>query len=261
MKTLRSLPIKIVLFGGLVMVILFLLMTTNIARDSLAQASSTSQSADSTRNSYEKDGMYTPSDKDLAIEATGIAEISTTVALDKLITPHPSPTSAYYPVKSEDDIQQVVLHDPYFQKDANDPDYGPCIKAANPGKALFVKYSDDSHPDYYVVPFYMDDEVCGIAVVGVEKGIGMMGGWTSVFPGNKEYPYVNVDDAIAEVQKLNYQIDGKPILAFQYLRGITSDMMDPFWKINTTTGETFYVINRGINKVAVLNAKDVYPIP
>lgn len=258
MKTLRDLP-KTVLFGGLVVFTLLSLMLLNVARTSLAQASSSSQLADATENPYQKGKDYTPSDTDLAIEATGIAEMSTIVAAEKLITPRPSPTPAFYPVKSDADIPQVVLHDPYFQKDANDPDFGPCVKAATPGKAFFVEYIDNASQNYYLIPFYMDYEVCGVAVVEVHNGKGVMESWSKILFVTKEFPFVNVDDAITAVQKLNYQIDGDPVLAFQNLRGFTVSEITPFWKINTTTGETFYVI-RQKDGFEVRNAKDVYPI-
>lgn len=171
-------------------------------------------------------------------------------------TPLPPPTPIYYPVKTIDDIPLVVLNNPDFQNDANDPDFGPCVRAANPGKALFVKSLDKALADYYVVPFYRETELCGVAFVGIENGKGTLGGWSSA--GGTPYPPVSASEAKFLVEKAGYKVLGEPQLSFQWLQEGTSEFW-PFWAVGTADNQTVYVVyTRGV--VEVWNAKDVHPI-
>lgn len=193
---------------------------------------------------------HTPEPDEIAAAATEMAERS-----QPYIPPPPKPEPSY-PVKSLDDIPKVVLNDPYFQEDVNDPIFGPCVKEAKPGAALFVKALDEKRPDYYVVPFFKDEQVCGVAMVGVKDGVGVMGGWSGA--DYKQYPLVSADEAVALVEKAGHQVAGKPRLAFRRLREGTNDFF-PFWEVFTTDGQTFYVVDtRGT--VMVWNAADVHPL-
>ena len=199
---------------------------------------------------------YTPPPAEVNANATGVAERATSMALWEKSTPLPPPTPIYFPVNTIDDVPQVVLNDPYFQKDVNDPIFGPCVKAANPGKALFVKSLDKALADYYVVPFYLENEVCGVAFVGIEKGKGTLSAWSSA--GGTAYPPISSADAKVLVEKAGHKVLGEPQLAFQWLREGTSEFL-PFWAITTADNQTFYVVDiSGV--IEMLNAKDVHPI-
>jgi hypothetical protein len=199
---------------------------------------------------------YTPPPAEVNAKATGAAERATGMALWETYTPIPPPTPIYYPVKTIDDIPQVVLNSPYFREDVNDPVFGPCVKAANPGKALFVKSLDKALADYYVVPFYKDSDVCGIAFVGVENGKGTLGAWSGA--GGTPYPPISSADAEILVEKAGYKVSGEPQLVFQWLQEGTSEFW-PFWAITTVDNQTIYVVyTRGV--IALWNAKDVHPI-
>jgi hypothetical protein len=202
---------------------------------------------------------YTPSQDEINADATGVAEQATAEAAIDAYTPPPPPTPVYYPVKSDADIPLVVLNDPFFKKDVNDPDFGPCVKAANPGKALYVKLlgrTVSGFPGYYVVPFYStENEVCGVAMVFVKDSYGTLSGWSSA--GGIPYPPISSENAAKMVEDRGYKVAGDPVLSFQWMREGVSDFF-PFWAIDTADGQTFYVIyTRGV--IEVWNAKDVHP--
>ena len=99
--------------------------------------------------------QYTPSQAELSLIATD------TYRRFLLITPPPTATPIKYLVRSIDDIVNVVLSDPFFG-DLNQGDFGPCLKANTPGKAFFVRSLQAGWPDYYVLPFFQNDKVCGV---------------------------------------------------------------------------------------------------
>ena len=157
---------------------------------------------------------------------------------------------------ADNDIPLVVLNNPDFQGDVNDPDFGPCVKAATPGKAFFVKSLDKMLDDYYLVPFYQGNDLCGIAFVGVMDGKGVLGGWSSA--GGIPFPPISAEEAKFIVEKAGNKVVSDPILSFQWLREGTSEFW-PFWEMTTEDDQTIYVIyTRGIFEV--WNAKDVHPI-
>jgi hypothetical protein len=199
---------------------------------------------------------YTPSTEEINAAATGVAERATAIAEYISYTPGPIPTIFYYPVKSIDDIPLAVLNNPDFQGDVNDPDFGPCAKAATPGKALFVKSLDKMLDDYYLVPFYKGNDVCGIAFVGVVDGKGALGAWSSA--GGIPFPPVSAEEAKSLVIKARYKVVGEPVLSFQWLQEVSGEFF-PFWAMTTADNQTIYVIyTRGI--IEVWNSKDVHPI-
>jgi len=197
-------------------------------------------------------GRHTPSATEIAAAATYMADRS------RPYTPPPPKPEPSYPVKSLDDIPKVVLNNPSFQRSANDQIFGPNVKDAIPGKPLLVKSLDtNKRADYYVVPFYKNGLVSGVAIVHVKDGMGTMGGWGNV-NGGKQFPYVSADEAKAQVEKAGHQVTGEPRLVYQDLLEGTNDF-DPFWEISTTDGQTFYVVNLG-DTIGVWNAADVHPI-
>jgi hypothetical protein len=148
------------------------------------------------------------------------------------------------------------LNNPDFQGDVNDPDFGPCVKAATPGKALFVKSLDKKIDDYYLVPFYKGNDVCGIAFVGVEDGKGALGAWSSA--GGIPFPPVSAEEAKYLVAKAGYKVVGEPVLSFQWLQEVSGEFF-PFWAVNTADNQIFYVIYNW-KGLQLWDSKDVHPI-
>jgi len=113
---------------------------------------------------------HTPSPSEIAAEATFFAEEAAYATQYFLITPLPTPTWVFYPVNSIEDLPKVVFNDPFFGN-VNNGDFGFCLKANQPGKAIFVK-SLDNEGGYYIVPFFKDANVCGLFLVTVENNWG-----------------------------------------------------------------------------------------
>ena len=179
--------------------------------------------------------QYTPSQPELSSLATD------TVRKYQLITPPPIATSINYSVRSTEDIANVVLNDPFFG-DLSQGDFGPCLKADQPGQAFFVRSLQAGWPDYYVIPFFQDGNVCGVYKVVVKDGLGEVAGWRSGF--EKQFPPVSVDQARLLVENKTRQIViGVPELVFKLLRRPV-DPLSPFWLVTSADGQSYFVIDR-----------------
>ncbi len=208
----------------------------------------------------------TPSSSEIAAYATYLAEMATVNARLALYTPPPPPTPVYYPVNSVADLPNVVLNDPFFGN-VNNGDFGFCLKANQPGEAVFVK-SLDNEGGYYIVPFFNDKNVCALFIVTVENGLGeaAAGGQGR---GSK-FPALNAEEAKALIEKDTGKMTiGEPLLAFRKIREIP-DPFCPFWVITTADNQTYYVFglisisDDGFNTEKLItyvwNSSEVHPI-
>jgi hypothetical protein len=181
---------------------------------------------------------HTPSPSEIAALATYIAEMATVEALSKLITEPPPPTPIFYPVNSIADIPNVVLNDPFFGN-VNNGDFGFCLKANQPGQAVFVK-SLDNEGGYYIVPFFKDANVCGLFLVTVENN------WGTAAAGGQgrgtKFPPLSAEEAKGLVENMTgLNILDEPYLAFRKIRELP-DPFSPFWVVTTTDGQIYYVV-------------------
>jgi len=182
-----------------------------------------------------------------------MAAKATVAALGARHTPQPYPL---HPIRSPQDVVNIVLNDPEFQANLNDPIFGPRSKDAIPGEPIFVKSLTPNKWDYYLVPFYKDGKVSGVAVVGVKDGAGEMGMWANA--SGDRFPPISAAEAKDLVETKGFTAIGEPQLVFRWLRE-GGDETDPFWEVKTVEGPTFYVIHiLGVTKV--YRADEVHPI-
>ncbi|HEY88197.1 MAG TPA: hypothetical protein G4N98_00490 [Thermoflexia bacterium] len=160
------------------------------------------------------------------------------------------------PIQSSQDVISAVLNDPLFKRSLDDSAFGPRIKDAIPGEPVFVISLDPKKNDYYLVPFYKNQQVSGIAVVGVVDGAGILGMWSNAT--YDKFPVVDSAEAQKLIEAEGFKIKGEPRLVFRWLRE-SGDETSPFWEVETEEGITFYVIHI-MNKTKIYRADEVHPI-
>jgi hypothetical protein len=214
---------------------------------------------DATRRAFD---LRTPSASEISAGATFMAN---KLQVAQNYTPQPAITPFTYPVNSIEDLPQVVYHDPFYGN-VNSYDFGACIQAASPGFPLLI-HSLDQYPDYYIIPFYEDSIICGLAMVCIKDNQGLVGGWSNYHFGDK-YPPVSAEEAINQVMlNLNQNVIDMPILVFRAFQE-TSDPFVPLWKVTTSDGEVYYVLGIRImmesgevkTTITVMNANDMHPL-
>ncbi|OGO26183.1 MAG: hypothetical protein A2136_08455 [Chloroflexi bacterium RBG_16_54_11] len=207
-----------------------------------------------------------PSPSDIAAEATFFAEEAIYATQYFLITPLPTPTWVFYPVYSTADLPKVVFNDPFFGN-VNNGDFGFCLQANQPGEAVFVK-SLDNEGGYYIVPFFKDENVCGLFLVTVEDDLG-----TAAAGGQgrgTKFPALDAEEAKALIEKNTGKVvSSEPLLAFRAIREVP-DPFSPFWVVSTADGQTYYVVglvgvsSDGFNTEKLIthiwNSSEVHPI-
>ena len=185
-----------------------------------------------------RDWRGSPIPPELAAETpdeVGMSQMGTQEAIFMAHAPTWVPPS--FPVSSINDLPNVVYRDPFYGTDQTG--FGPCILLKNTGASVFVK-SIGLIPDYYIVPFFKDNKVCGQALIRVENGLG------SVFAlgearGDK-FPEVSADEAIRQVQlKTGKQVIGQPTLVF-FQTYETPSPDSPSWKVTTSDGQAYFVL-------------------
>jgi len=204
---------------------------------------------------------YTPSAAEIAAAATEMA-----VKGKSHYVPPPPPTPVYYPIRSDEDFARAVYNDPFFGN--LNGEFGPCLKASQPGNPVFVKSLNKNEvPDYYMMAFFKEGKVCSLYLMEVKDGYGTVWGWSS--GAGTQYPPVSAAEAKTLVEnKTGQKVLGEPQLAFRLLwESFSSDF--PFWVVSTADGQTYYVIYKiGITEanyteeltVNVWNANEVHPI-
>jgi len=155
-------------------------------------------------------------------------------------TPEPQPTLR--PIRTTQDIVDAVLTDRNFQASLDDPMFGPNSKGATPGTPIRVRLISKQYQGqyYYIVPFYRQNRVTGLATVWVESGRGGMGMWGNA--DNPRFPLVTESEAVELVKARVGQVASSPELVFCPTRENGGDWTSPFWEVKTTEGTTFYVM-------------------
>lgn len=166
--------------------------------------------------------------------------------------------SPSYPINSPQDVIDLVLNDPGMETVLNDPSFRPRWEGATPGEPIFVKSisAREIDWDYYVVPFYKEGRVSGVATVGVKDGRGKMGGWSNW--NADKYPPVSAAEAKEIVTQAGYQVAGEPRLVHRQLRE-SGPWVLPFWEVRTSDGEVLYVISV-VGTTKVYKATEVHVI-
>jgi hypothetical protein len=204
----------------------------------------------------------TPSPSEISAAATYMvmrASIPTKLAeAQKITTPY---QQSSFPVKTDADLPNVLYNDLDFFNSSSS--YFTCFSARNSIPALFIKSLDPNRPDYYLVPFYINGQLCSLVKIIVNNGYGKVSGATGDME-NAPSSLITASEAISIVEeKTGLQITEQPILVFQQLYE-GPDAYDPFWQVKASDGQTFYVVilapqsSDGSFKsnAIVMNAKD-----
>lgn len=203
---------------------------------------------------------YTPSATEIAAMATQMYGMKQMQNLANLSTP------AYFTmaINSSDDFPKFVYNAPFFASD--NPNFSTCLKFKKPGTTLRIR-SLNELPDYYILPFYNDIQICGIALIDVKDGIAAAAGWSRIKEGGK-FPSLEAEEAAKQViLRTGKKVTENPILvAHGFLE--TNDLFNPKWQVKTEDGETYIVINYSgptdegtfISVIEVLNMKELHKI-
>jgi hypothetical protein len=154
----------------------------------------------------------------------------------------PKSQSTLRPIHTSQDIIDAVLTAPGFQANLDDPIFGPHSKGATPGEPIRVRLISKQYQGqyYYIVPFYKQIRVTGLATVWVENGRGGMGMWGNA--DDARFPPVSAAEAVELVKTDGRQVTGDPELVFRPTRENGGDWTSPFWEVKTVEGTTFYVM-------------------
>lgn len=138
----------------------------------------------------------------------------------------------------------------------DDSAFGSHIKNATPGEPIFVTSLNPKKNDYYLVPFYKNKKISGIAVVGIENGAGILGMWTNA--SYDKFPVVDSKEARKLIEAQGFKVTGKPRLVFKWIRE-GGDETSPFWEVRTEKGVTFYIVYI-LGDIKIYRDDEVHPI-
>lgn len=163
------------------------------------------------------------------------AEVEQELKREAAIMPLPPVIDRAYSINSVEDLPQVVYNYPLADNDIYTP--STCIRAKNPGAPLLIQSLDKS-PDYYMIPFFKNSQLCALATVRWTDGLGRL---STMWPAD-HLPFVKVSEAIALVERFTGQkvtrtprlVDGKFIAA---------SGARPFWQMTTADSQVYYVLH------------------
>jgi len=149
-----------------------------------------------------------------------------------------APTPYLQAVNSLNDLPNIVYSDPFFYK--NEQIYSTCLKNKKPGTTMAVK-SLGKISDYYLLPFWNNSKVCGVALIFIKNGFASAGGWSEI--NADQFPIIDANEAINQVKaKIPKEILGVPLLVF----GGYKEFWEPFnpaWQISTIDGDQYFVLS------------------
>jgi hypothetical protein len=99
--------------------------------------------------------QYVPSAMELATAAADEERMRKVMALTL-----PPVIDRSYPINSVEDLPQVV----YDALRGDNGAYVPCVHAENPGTPIFLQ-SINKSPDYYMIPFFKNNQLCALSIV------------------------------------------------------------------------------------------------
>ena len=159
--------------------------------------------------------------------------------------PEPTWEQPFYPVNKPEDAVSIVISDPGFQRTMDSFFFGPHSKAVVVGKPLYIKALSGRYEGYYIVPFYYNDRVIGLAAVGLLQGKGRLVLWSK--SESPRFPPLDSDDARVVVEKLGHRVVERPELVYDEGRGndgflYGGNATSPFWLVKTQDGRSYYVL-------------------
>lgn len=203
-----------------------------------------------------KKAQYAPSAMELATAAAAEERMRKVMTLTL-----PPVTDRSYPINSVGDLPQVVYNYPLSE---NRP-YMPCLRAKEPGAPLFLK-SISRSPDYYMIPFFKNSQLCALAIVNWQDGLGRL---YSIMPSER-FLFVEASEAMIRVEQASgKKVTGTPVL----VQGKFQESYDParpFWQVTTADGQIYYVLTRSGGQIeantfvetvtTVIKAEDMHPL-
>jgi hypothetical protein len=197
---------------------------------------------------------YTPSAMELATAAVDEQMKRKVLTLPPII-------DHSYPINSVEDLAQVIYNSSFREND----EFMSCIRAKSPGTSIFLQ-SIDKSPDYYMIPFFKNNQLCALAIVRWKDGLGH---FYSIMSADR-FTFVEVSEAIARVEQISgKKVTGTPILVQGEFEEAFSPFR-PFWKVTTSDGQIYYVITRLGGQieanttietiVTVVKAEDMHPL-
>lgn len=146
------------------------------------------------------------------------------------------PTLSNFPITSINDLTQLIYLNTFYS--SSNTEIGNCVQARTPGTPVLVHVLDGD-PDYYIVPYFKNDQLCAKVSVEIRNGFGYLTGVGQAF-GNT-YPQVTADDAVQQVvTKTRKKAIGQPLFVFMKIR--EADPLNPFWKVVTEDDQIYFVI-------------------
>jgi len=159
--------------------------------------------------------------------------------------PEPTWERSFIPISKPEDVISIVISDPGFQSTMDALFFGPQTKKAMPGRPVYVRALSGKYEGYYVLPFYYQNELVGLAAVGLRQGRGRLVSWSKAEVS--KFPPLNAREARIAVEKLGYRVVNEPELVYDTWRNTATfhyggNPTAPFWKVETKNGATFYVL-------------------
>ncbi len=145
-------------------------------------------------------------------------------------------TPYVFSFRSPSELPQIILTDPFFGNLRND---SICLKSGIVGSPIFI-HSLNDFGDYYLLPYYKNNKVCGKAIVKINGNIGRVAGWSDSV--STIFPDIDATNASNKVtQKTGKTVIGTPILAHQTFQELPLDPFNPIWKATTSDAKVYYV--------------------
>lgn len=161
--------------------------------------------------------------------------------------PVPEPTweRPFIPISKPEDVISIVISDPGFQSTMDAFFFGPQTKEIMPGKPVYVRALSGKYEGYYVLPFYYQNELVGLAAVGLQQGKGRLVSWSKAEV--PRFPPLNAHEARIAVEELGYQVVNDPELVYDTWKSMTSfhyggNPTAPFWKVKVKKRKDLYVL-------------------
>ncbi|HEY52060.1 MAG TPA: hypothetical protein G4N94_01230 [Caldilineae bacterium] len=248
MKSLKTV-LKLLFLGGLAVVLMFLIKSTAPSNKPVARLFESKMSTPTPLKPTSTPKIIpTPLHTAIPTPTIPSAMVTKAAVVSKSANYTPEPPERY-PVKSAQDIINVVLNDERFKQSINDPIFGPHVKGAIPGEPIQVRWLGEAYEGefYYLIPFWQNDRVTGIAQVWVNKGMAHMGMWSNA--DAEKFPLVSRKEAKSLAKEQGLKITGEPELVFFETLETGIALTHPFWRMQTDQGVVFVIQSLGEIKV------------
>ena len=161
-------------------------------------------------------------------------------------TPALSPEQPFYAISKPSDAIAIVKNDYGFQQTMGELFFGAPPNLINTGAPIYVKALNGDYPDgYYIIPFYKEGQVIGLAAVGLLGDKGRLVNWSRCELAH--FPPISMAEALSLLNQYHIRIIGIPELSYSDWR-ITPHFRyggnpnAPFWLVRTTNDEKIFIL-------------------